>query len=140
MHKNLMVLGTASSAGKSLITTALCKIFYEKGYSVTPFKSQNMSLNSFVTEDGKEMGRAQVIQAEACGLKPQVFMNPILLKPNSDNGSQVIFMGKALQNMEASEYFEFRKTLKLKVQEIYEKEVKKSLKFRLLKGQEAPQK
>lgn len=138
MHKNLMVLGTASSAGKSLITTALCKIFYEKGYSVTPFKSQNMSLNSFVTEDGKEMGRAQVIQAEACGLKPQVFMNPILLKPNSDNGSQVIFMGKALQNMEASEYFEFRKTLKLKVQEIYEKEVKEKFEISIIEGAGSP--
>ncbi len=73
MHKNIMILGTASSAGKSLITTALCRIFYEDGFKVTPFKSQNMSLNSFVTKDGLEMGRAQVVQAEACGMEPEVF-------------------------------------------------------------------
>mgnify|MGYP000455642462 FL=1 len=138
MAKAIMVQGTMSNAGKSLLAAGLCRIFKQDGYRVAPFKSQNMSLNSFVTEDGKEMGRAQVIQAEACGLKPQVFMNPILLKPNSDNGSQVIFMGKALQNMEASEYFEFRKTLKLKVQEIYEKEVKEKFEISIIEGAGSP--
>ncbi|MGB6127449.1 MAG: cobyric acid synthase CobQ, partial [Psychrilyobacter sp.] len=72
-HKNLMVQGTASSVGKSLITTALCRLIYKDGYSVCPFKSQNMALNSYITENGLEMGRAQVVQAEACGIKPEVY-------------------------------------------------------------------
>lgn len=120
MHRNIMVLGTASSAGKSLITTALCRVFFEDGYKVSPFKSQNMSLNSFVTKDGLEMGRAQVVQAEACGIEPQIFMNPILLKPNSNNGSQIILHGKAIGNMNAIDYFAFRKNLKAEIEKTYE--------------------
>lgn len=78
---NIMIQGTASSVGKSLVATALCRIFKEDGFQPAPFKSQNMSLNSYITEDGFEMGRAQVAQAEAAGLKPDVAMNPILIKP-----------------------------------------------------------
>ncbi|WP_372715000.1 AAA family ATPase, partial [Ilyobacter sp.] len=118
-HKNIMVQGTASSVGKSLVTTALCRILYKDGYSVCPFKSQNMALNSFITEDGKEMGRAQVVQAEACGIKPEAFMNPILLKPTTDRKSQVILNGKALRNMTAREYHEFKPSLKDELIKIY---------------------
>ncbi|WP_321329761.1 cobyric acid synthase [uncultured Ilyobacter sp.] len=118
-HKNIMVQGTASSVGKSLVTTALCRILYKDGYSVCPFKSQNMALNSFITEDGKEMGRAQVVQAEACGIKPEAFMNPILLKPTTDRKSQVILNGKALKNMTAREYHKFKPSLKDELIKIY---------------------
>lgn len=137
MHKNIMILGTASSAGKSLITTALCRVFYEDGNRVTPFKSQNMSLNSFVTEEGLEMGRAQVVQAEASMIKPKVFMNPILLKPNSNNGSQIIFMGKSLGNMNAADYFKFRINLKEKIQDIYEN-IRKDFDICVIEGAGSP--
>ena len=87
--KSLMVLGTMSSAGKSFVTAGLCRIFRQDGYRTAPFKSQNMALNSYITADGMEMGRAQVMQAEAAGIAPDVRMNPILLKPTSDSGSQI---------------------------------------------------
>lgn len=106
-----MIQGTASNSGKSLICAALCRIFTEDGYKVAPFKSQNMALNSFITEDGLEMGRAQVMQAECCNIKPDVRMNPILLKPTSDEGSQVIVNGKVLKNMKARDYFKMKKNL-----------------------------
>lgn len=93
-----------SNAGKSLLCAGLCRIFKQDGYRVAPFKSQNMALNSFITEDGLEMGRAQVVQAEAAGVAPQVEMNPILLKPTNDVGSQVIVNGEVLKNMSAREY------------------------------------
>lgn len=111
MAMKIMVQGTASSVGKSLIVTALCRIFKQDGYKVVPFKSQNMALNSYITDDGLEMGRAQVAQAEACGLKPDVRMNPILLKPTSDRKSQVILMGKVYKTMSAVEYQKFKPEL-----------------------------
>ena len=92
--KCIMVQGTMSGAGKSLLCTALCRILAQDGYKTAPFKSQNMALNSFVTRDGLEMGRAQVVQAQAAGIEPDVRMNPILLKPSSDVGSQVIVNGE----------------------------------------------
>lgn len=103
--KTLMIQGTGSNVGKSVITAALCRKFFLDGWKVAPFKAQNMSLNSFVTEDGGEMGRAQVYQAEACGIKPHVTMNPVLLKPSGDNNSQVIVMGKVTENRNAKDYF-----------------------------------
>jgi len=109
--KAIMVQGTMSNAGKSLITAGLCRIFKQDGYKVAPFKSQNMALNSFITEDGMEMGRAQVMQAEAAGIAPDVRMNPILLKPTNDVGSQVIVNGEVLGTMSARDYFAFKHKL-----------------------------
>ena len=100
-----MVQGTASSVGKSMLTAALCRILRQDGWDVAPFKSQNMSLNSFVTKDGKEMGRAQVVQAEAAGVEPAIDMNPILLKPEADDRSQVVVMGEPLRGLTAKEYY-----------------------------------
>jgi len=111
MSKVIMVQGTMSNAGKSLIAAGLCRIFRQDGYRTAPFKSQNMALNSFITEEGLEMGRAQVMQAEAAGMKPSVLMNPILLKPTNDVGSQVIVEGEVLGNMSAREYFSYKKKL-----------------------------
>ena len=107
----IMVQGTMSSAGKSFLVAGLCRIFKQDGFSVAPFKSQNMALNSFVTNEGLEMGRAQVMQAEAAGVEPSVLMNPILLKPNSDTGSQVIVNGEVLGDMGAKDYFTYKKNL-----------------------------
>jgi len=104
----IMFQGTSSNAGKSVLTAALCRILHQDGISVAPFKSQNMSLNSFVTRDGLEMGRAQVVQAQACRIEPEARMNPILLKPNSDTGSQVILLGKPVGNMNVGEYIRFK--------------------------------
>lgn len=106
-----MIQGTASNAGKSFICTGLCRILKQDGWRVAPFKSQNMALNSGVTQDGKEIGRAQIMQAEAAGLQPSVHMNPVLLKPTGETGSQVIVNGKPLGTMTAREYFSFRKKL-----------------------------
>lgn len=104
-----MIQGTMSSAGKSILAGGLCRVFKQDGYRVAPFKSQNMALNSFITEDGLEMGRAQVMQAEAAGIKPCVSMNPILLKPTSDCGSQVIVNGEVTEVLKASEYYQKKK-------------------------------
>lgn len=106
-----MVQGTMSGAGKSLLVAGLCRIFKQDGYRVAPFKSQNMALNSFITSEGLEMGRAQVMQAEAAGIEPMVCMNPILLKPTNHTGSQVIVNGEVLGNMSAREYFAYKKQL-----------------------------
>lgn len=119
-NKSLMIQGTASSVGKSILTAAFCRIFKQDGHTVAPFKSQNMALNSFITEEGLEMGRAQVVQAEAAGVVPNVLMNPILLKPSTDKKAQVIFMGKVHKNMSAKEYDTFKPTLKGMIKEAYD--------------------
>ena len=119
MAKAIMVQGTMSNAGKSLLAAGLCRIFKQDGYRVAPFKSQNMALNSFITEDGLEMGRAQVMQAEAAGIRPSVLMNPILLKPTNDVGSQVIVNGEVLGTMSARDYFKYKKTLVPDVMKAY---------------------
>ena len=104
-----MIQGTGSGAGKSLITAALCRIFSDKGMRVAPFKAQNMALNSFITAEGGEIGRAQALQAEAARVSASVDMNPVLLKASGDMGSQVIIHGKAFRHMKATEYYAFRK-------------------------------
>jgi len=109
--RHLMIQGTMSNVGKSLITAGLCRVFAQDGYKVAPFKSQNMANNSYVTEEGLEMGRAQVMQAECARTAPSVDMNPILLKPNDDHTSQVIVRGRPVGNMSASEYFAYKKSL-----------------------------
>jgi adenosylcobyric acid synthase len=119
MAKPIMVQGTASSAGKSLIAAGLCRVFRQDGYDVAPFKSQNMALNSFITGEGLEMGRAQVMQAEAAGIEPSVLMNPILLKPTSDMGCQVIVNGEVMTTMTAGSYFDYKNTLRPIVAEAY---------------------
>ncbi|NBJ16422.1 MAG: cobyric acid synthase [Dehalobacter sp. 4CP] len=111
MAKSIMVQGTMSNAGKSLFTAGLCRVFKQAGYKVAPFKSQNMALNSYITKEGLEMGRAQVVQAEAAGQEPSVLMNPILLKPTNDQGSQVIVNGEVLGNMNAADYFQYKTKL-----------------------------
>ena len=111
MAKVIMIQGTMSGAGKSLLVAGLCRIMKQDGYRVAPFKSQNMALNSYITKEGLEMGRAQVMQAEAAGIRPMVCMNPILLKPTSHTGSQVIVQGEVYKNMGAREYFAYKKEL-----------------------------
>ena len=120
MAKNIMIQGTMSNAGKSLLAAGLCRVLRQDGLRVAPFKSQNMALNSFITADGGEMGRAQVVQAEAAGIAPDVRMNPILLKPTTDRGSQVIVGGKALGNMDAAAYYRRKKEFIPAVLEAYE--------------------
>ncbi|KQA16720.1 cobyric acid synthase [Vibrio metoecus] len=107
--KALMVQGTTSDAGKSVLVAGLCRVLARRGIKVAPFKPQNMALNSAVTPDGGEIGRAQAVQAQACGIAPSVHMNPVLLKPNSDTGAQVILQGRALSNMEANAYHDYKK-------------------------------
>src|SRR5208283_2799437 len=104
----LMVLGTASHAGKSIITAALCRIFADDGYRVAPFKAQNMSLNSAATPDGREIGRAQALQAEACRIPACAEMNPVLIKPSSDTGSQIVLLGRVWGQVTASDYHQRR--------------------------------
>lgn len=108
--KPVMFVGTCSDAGKSIINTAFCRIFRQDGYSPAPFKAQNMSLNSYSTPEGGEIGRAQAVQAEACGLPPHTDMNPLLLKPTHNQSSQVVLNGKPVGNMTAKEYFTNSKT------------------------------
>ncbi|MCP4215803.1 MAG: cobyric acid synthase [bacterium] len=114
-----MFQGTASNVGKSMLTAAFCRIFLEDGYSVAPFKAQNLALNSFVTKQGLEMGRAQALQAAACRIEPDVRMNPVLLKPDSDTGSQVIVMGKPVGSMKVRSYDDFKKELKTIIADSY---------------------
>lgn len=110
-----------SNAGKSVIAAALCRIFKQDGYRVAPFKSQNMALNSYITKDGLEMGRAQVMQSQAAGIEPSVYMNPILLKPTTDKGSQVIVNGEVRCDMTAADYFKYKKQLIPEIMSAYNK-------------------
>ena len=119
MAKPIMIQGTMSNAGKSLIAAGLCRVFKQDGYRVAPFKAQNMALNSFITKEGLEMGRAQVVQAEAAGVEPSVLMNPILLKPTSDMGSQVIVNGEVKATLSARDYFAVKHTLLPDVMKAY---------------------
>lgn len=121
MAKAIMIQGTMSNVGKSVVAAGLCRIFRQDGYRVAPFKSQNMALNSFITKEGLEMGRAQVMQAEAAGVEPVVAMNPILLKPTNDIGSQVIVNGEVLGTMNARDYFKMKKSLIPRIMEAYQK-------------------
>ena len=120
MAKAIMVQGTGSDVGKSILVCALCRIFRQEGLKVAPFKAQNMSNNSYVTAGGREMGRAQVAQAEAAGILPEVEMNPILLKPSGNNGSQIITMGRPLRHMTAKEYYENKDSMLEIAKEAYE--------------------
>lgn len=116
----IMFQGTSSNAGKSVLAAGLCRVLLQDGFRVAPFKAQNMSLNSFVTSGGLEMGRAQVVQAQACRLDPDVRMNPILLKPNSDTGSQVVLRGRPVGNMEALDYFRYKAAAFKEVKRCYD--------------------
>lgn len=120
MYKNLMIQGTMSGVGKSLITAGLCRILKQDGYDPAPFKSQNMALNSYITKDGCEIGRAQAMQAYAAGIEPEASMNPVLLKPTDDTGSQVIVNGHPIGNMSAREYFSYKPKLIPAIKEAYE--------------------
>lgn len=133
----IMVQGTASSVGKSILVTALCRIFKQDGFTVCPYKSQNMSLNSYITLDGKEMGRAQVLQAYAAGLEPEVYMNPILLKPTTDKKCQVIVKGKVFCNSSAQEYH----NMKLEFSDMLKKdflEIEKNFEIIVMEGAGSP--
>src|SRR5512135_2667418 len=114
-----MIQGTGSGAGKSLIAAALCRIFRDEGVRVAPFKAQNMALNSCVTPEGGEIGRAQYLQAEAAGIAPTVDMNPILLKASGESGSQVIIHGRAFRHMTAVEYYAYKKEAWKAVEQSY---------------------
>ena len=121
MSKSIMFVGTNSSAGKSLFVTAMCRVLYNRGYRVAPFKSQNMALNSYIDKDGNEFGRAQAIQAFACKIDPSVYMNPILLKPNSDRKSQVILLGKKDEIYDAKTYYQIKSKYLPHIKFAYEK-------------------
>lgn len=133
MSKSIMFLGTASSVGKSTIATAFCRYFKNKGMKVAPFKALNISLNSYVTEDGLEMGRAQVVQADACEIKPRAWMNPVLLKPSGNMKTQVIVNGKVKCNIDSYKYKELNKELKEVVKDTYE-EISKEYDLIILEG------
>ena len=119
--KVIMIQGTMSNAGKSLVAAGLCRIFAQDGYKVVPFKSQNMALNSYITDEGLEMGRAQVVQAECAKVRPLAEMNPILLKPTSEMGSQVIVNGRVVGNMKAMDYFRHKKDYIPEIMKAYDK-------------------
>ncbi|HCW52506.1 MAG TPA: cobyric acid synthase CobQ [Clostridium sp.] len=132
IKKNIMFLGTASSVGKSTIATAMCRVLANRGFKVAPFKALNISLNSYVTKSGLEMGRAQVVQAEACRIEEEAIMNPVLLKPSGDF-TQVIVEGKVYCNIEPYKYKELNKELKVQVKKAYDK-LSKRFDFIVLEG------
>lgn len=133
----LMVQGTTSDAGKSTLVAGLCRVLWRQGLSVTPFKPQNMALNSAVTADGGEIGRAQAVQAYACGLTPHIDMNPVLLKPNSDTGAQVIIHGKPLNNMEAAVYHNY-KQMAWNAVELSHQRLRASYRYVIVEGAGSP--
>ncbi|WP_125153205.1 cobyric acid synthase [Clostridium rectalis] len=133
----IMIQGTGSSVGKSVLVAALCRIFKQDGYSVCPYKSQNMSLNSYITNDGKEMGRAQVLQAYAAGIEPEAYMNPILLKPTSDKKCQIIFNGKVLKNSTAMEYHNMKTEFSHRLKEQF-KEIESNFDIVVIEGAGSP--
>lgn len=133
----LMLQGLSSNAGKSVLTAALCRIFLQDGLNVAPFKAQNMSLNSYVTRDGGEMGRAQVLQAQACRLDPDVRMNPVLLKPNSETGSQVIVLGKPVGNMSVGQYIRAKAEIFKTIKQTYD-ELAATAQVMVLEGAGSP--
>ena len=137
-HKNIMIQGTGSSVGKTLMVAGLCRIFAQDGYRTTPFKSQNMALNSFVDIEGLEMSRGTVIQAEAAYEIPRAFMNPILLKPNSDNNSQVIINGKVAYTVDAKTYFSNSKDLKKIALDSYKNNIEANFDIAVLEGGGSP--
>ena len=137
-HKNIMIQGTGSSVGKTLMVAGLCRIFAQDGYRTTPFKSQNMALNSFVDIEGLEMSRGTVIQAEAAYEIPRAFMNPILLKPNSDNNSQVIINGKVAYTVDAKTYFSNSKDLKKIALDSYKNNIEANFDIGVLEGGGSP--
>ena len=131
--KRLMFLGTASSVGKSTLATAFCRYYKRKGYNVAPFKALNISLNSFVTKEGDEIGRAQVVQAEACEIEPKEYMNPILMKPSANNKTQVIVRGKVYCTMDGYKYKDLNKYLKGVAKEAFD-HISKDYDFIVLEG------
>lgn len=133
----IMIQGTASSVGKSILVAALGRIFKQDGYKVVPYKSQNMSLNSYITLDGKEMGRAQVLQAYACGLEPEAYMNPILLKPTSDKECQIVVNGKVYGNSDAIGYHNLKVEFKDMLKEQF-KELEKNFDIIVMEGAGSP--
>lgn len=137
MAKAIMIQGTMSNAGKSLVVAGLCRILKQDGFRVCPFKSQNMALNSYITKEGLEMGRAQVMQAEAAGIEPSVKMNPILLKPNSDTGSQVIVNGEVRGNMRAVEYYRRKQELVPEILKSY-RELEENCDIMVIEGAGSP--
>jgi len=135
--KSIMIQGTSSHVGKSVAVAAICRILVQDGYNVCPFKSQNMALNSYITANGGEMGRAQVVQAEACRIKPEVYMNPILIKPVADTCAQIIFMGKVVKNMSAVEYNDKKIYYLDKIRKILT-DLKKRFDFIIIEGAGSP--
>lgn len=129
----IMLCGTASDVGKSVLTAGICRLLLKRGLTVAPFKSQNMSLNSYITPEGGEIGRAQAVQAQACDINPHTDMNPILLKPNSDTGSQIIVQGKVAGNMNVAEYDRYKPTAFEKVWESFDR-LKQSYEFIVIEG------
>ncbi len=119
MKRCVMVQGTASDVGKSVLVAGLCRIFAQDGFRCAPFKSQNMALNSGITANGEEIGRAQIFQAEAAGIEPDVRMNPVLLKPTRDRKAQVVLMGKVACNMDAATYHQYKPQLQQQISEVY---------------------